>query len=258
MKRSILGKNHPAAAGYIGVVVMLPPLLAVVPISFTPKRYLSMPEGKYSLRHYAELLTNQVWQSGIPTSVVIGLIVAAITTVIAVLFAVGIWCAKSRYTRLLVGAALMPMAVPPIISAVTLYFFTTKASIYDSYPGVIVTHTVLAVPYAVVTLMVAISQLDRNLERAARNLGASLTQTTCLAILPNTKFGVLASFTLAFVLSWEEISVTLFVTSLDVITLPRLMWSGLRESIDPIIASITVVVIVLSALCALIGLRKEK
>lgn len=258
MKRPRLTRYLPAAAGYLGVCFMLLPLLAVVPISFTPKRHLSMPEGEYSLRHYAELLTNQVWQSGILTSVVIGLIVAAITTVIAVLFAVGIWYAKSRYTRLLVGAALMPMAVPPIISALTLYFFTTRTSIYDSYPGVIVAHTVLAIPYAVVTLLVALSQIDPNLERAARNLGASLTQTTCLVILPNIRFGILASFTLAFVLSWEEISVTLFVTSLDVITLPRLMWSGLRESIDPIIAAIAVVVIALSALCALIGLRREK
>ena len=243
---------------YTAVLFLLSPLFAIVPFSFTDKRYLSMPSGGLSLRHYSEILTNEIWQGGILTSILIAVIVSVIATLLATLFSLGIWYAQSRYTKILVAAALVPMAIPPIISALTLYFFTTGAGIYDSWPGVIIAHTVMAVPYSVVTILVSLSQVDKRLQLASRNLGASIWQTSWWVILPNIKIGLASSFLLSFVLSWEEISVTLFVTSIEVTTLPRLMWAGLRDNIDPIIASISVILILLSSAVVFVRVNSER
>jgi putative spermidine/putrescine transport system permease protein len=106
----------------------------------------------------------------------------------------------------------------------------------------------MIVPFCVVLILVALSQVDRRIDLAARGMGASVWQRATRIILPNIKFGLLTATLLSFVLSWEEIGVTLFITSVNAITLPRLMWSGVRDNIDPAIASISVVLIVLTTL----------
>lgn len=104
-------------------------------------------------------------------------------------------------------------------------------------------HSVMIAPYAVVLISVALAQVDRRIDLAARGMGASLAQRVRLVILPGIRFGVLSALLLTFVLSWEEIGVTLFITSVDAVTLPRLMWMGLRDNIDPAIAAISVILI---------------
>jgi putative spermidine/putrescine transport system permease protein len=100
------------------------------------------------------------------------------------------------------------------------------------------------VPFAVVLIMVALAQVDRRIDLAARGFGAGVFQRIFKVIVPNIRFGLLTAFFLAFVLSWEEIGVTLFITSVNAVTLPRMMWMGLRDNIDPAIAAISVVLIV--------------
>ena len=100
-------------------------------------------------------------------------------------------------------------------------------------------------PFAVVMISVSLAQIDRRIDLAARSMGAGLFRRIFSVIIPNIRFGLLITFFLTFVLSWEEIAVTLFVTSVDAVTLPRLMWMGLRDNIDPAIAAISVVLIVL-------------
>ena len=106
----------------------------------------------------------------------------------------------------------------------------------------------MVVPYGVVTMLVALSQVDRRIELASRNLGASLMQTTFLVMLPNLKLGIFSTALLSFALSWEEVAVTLFITSVDVNTLPRRIWSGLRDNVDPSVAAISVLLIGLTLL----------
>ncbi len=237
---------------YMAMVFLIFPLLAIIPVSFTPKRFLSMPSDELSLRHYEALATSPEWLGSIWQSLMVATLSAVLATVLAVLFALGIWYRRPRLTPLLIGFVILPMAVPPIISAIVLYFFETRMGLYDTLPGVILAHTVIVVPYAVITVLVVLSQLDRRIERAARNLGASLWQTTVFVILPNIKVGIASAGFLAFVLSWEEIAITLFVTSFDVITLPRRIWSGLRDNIDPVIASVSVVLIALTVAAVLV------
>jgi putative spermidine/putrescine transport system permease protein len=230
-------------------VFLLMPLLAVVPVSFTPTRYLAMPNGDYSLIHYRELFQNPAWGSGVLLSLRIGVVSSLVATTLAVMFGLGIWMLRPTFATLAVGFVLLPMVVPPVTSALTLYFLLTGLSKlndlvgYDTWLGVALAHVVMIVPFAVVLILVALSQVDRRIDLAARGLGASVAQRAFKIILPNIKFGIVTAALLSFVLSWEEIGVTLFVTSVDAVTLPRLMWMGLRDNIDPAIAAISVLLI---------------
>lgn len=233
---------------YVAMLFLAAPLLAVIPISFTSKHFLSMPKGDWSLRHYQELLANQQWHDGILTSLCVAVLASGLATLFATLFCVGIWYARSRLTPALVGIVLAPLAVPPIISALALYFFVTRTALFDTMPGTVISHAVMSMPYAVVTLLVTLGQVDRRIELAARNLGASVWQTTWWVVLPNIRFGIVTAAFLSFVMSWEEIAITLFVTSVKVVTLPRMIWSGLRDNVDPVIAAISVALIGLTVL----------
>ena len=230
-------------------VFLLMPLIAVIPVSFTPNRYLSLPDGDWSLRHYRALLENPAWIKGVGLSVGIGVISAVLATSLALLFSLGIWILQPRYAGLLMGIALLPMVAPPVVSALTLYFFLITLSkfntfiAYDTWAGVALAHSVMIAPYAVVLISVALAQVDRRVDLAARGMGASLVRRIRSIILPNIRFGVISALLLTFVLSWEEIGVTLFITSVNAVTLPRLMWMGLRDNIDPAIAAISVILI---------------
>ncbi|MDX3926176.1 MAG: ABC transporter permease [Shinella sp.] len=232
-------------------VFLLLPLIAVVPVSFTPARFLSMPTDVWSLRHYQALLDNPAWLNSIWLSLRIGMLSAVITTTLALAFSLGLWMFRPWFSSLLFGFVLLPMVAPPVVSAITLYFFLTTLSrvnnivAYDTWVGVTIAHAVMIVPFAVVLISVSLSQVDRRIDLAARGFGASVGQRIFRVILPNIRFGILTAAFLSFVLSWEEIGVTLFITSVDAVTLPRMMWMGLRDNIDPAIAAISVVLILL-------------
>lgn len=228
---------------------LLLPLIAVVPVSFTPARFLSMPAGVWSLRHYQALLDNPAWLQSIWLSLRIGILSSLIATLLALAFSLGIWMFRPWFGSLLFGFVLLPMVAPPVVSAITLYFFLTALSkvndivAYDTWFGVAIAHAVMIAPFAVVMITVALAQVDRRIDLAARGFGATVSQRVFQVILPNIKFGVFTAFFLSFVLSWEEIGVTLFITSVDAVTLPRMMWMGLRDNIDPAIAAISVILI---------------
>ena len=242
--------------GWVGVALaalvclfMLAPLMAVVPVSFTPNRYLSMPDGEYSLRHYEGLVSNATWLNSALLSLRIGVVASIIATVLATAFSMGIWMFRPRWTPVLFGVALLPMVAPPVVSALTLYFLLAEVGKLlpwiglDSFWGVVLTHVVMVAPFAVVLTTVALSQVDRRIDLAARGMGASVQTRAFKVLLPNIKFGVITALFLSFVMSWEEIGVTLFVTSVNTLTLPRQMWMGVRDNIDPAIAAISVLLI---------------
>ena len=241
----------------VGVFLLLP-LLSVVPISFTPARFLTMPNGTLSLTHYRDLIDNPDWGRSILLSLRIGVVTSLIATALALAFALGIWMFQPPFSSLLIGFVLLPMIVPPVVSAMTLYFLLTGLSQvsnlvgYDTWLGVSLAHVVMTVPFAVVLILVALAQVDRRIDLAARGLGAGIMQRAFRIILPNIRFGVLTAALMVFVLSWEEIGVTLFITSVNAITLPRMMWMGVHDNIDPAIAAISVVLIVITTL-ALLG-----
>lgn len=246
-----MSKPTPVAVILASLVALflLLPLIAVIPVSFTPTRFLAMPSGEWSLRHYQALLDNPAWLQSIWLSIRIGILSSVISTTLALMFSLGIWMFRPWFANVLLGFVLLPMVAPPVVSAITLYFFLIGLSKvndlvgYDTWIGVAVAHAVMIAPFAVVLITVALSQVDRRIDLAARGFGAGIRTRIFKVILPNIRFGILTALFLSFVLSWEEIGVTLFVTSVNAITLPRMMWMGLRDNIDPAIAAISVVLI---------------
>jgi len=245
-------------------VFLMMPLIAVIPVSFTPTRYLSVPDTEWSLRHYLALIENPAWMRGAWLSIRIGIVASVVATGLALLFSLGIWMLQPRFAGLLMGIALLPMVAPPVVSALTLYFFLislTKINsivAYDTWAGVALAHAVMVAPFAVVLLSVALAQVDRRIDLAARSMRAGLWMRVTRVILPNIRFGILSALFLTFVLSWEEIGVTLFITSVDAVTLPRLMWMGLRDNIDPAIAAISVLLIVIVVAVVLVKTALER
>lgn len=250
-------------AALVAVFLMMP-LIAVIPVSFTPTRYLSVPDAEWSLRHYRALIEVPAWLQGAWLSVRIGLVASVVATGLALLFSLGIWMLQPRFAGLLMGIVLLPMVAPPVVSALTLYFFLISLSkvnsivAYDTWAGVVLAHAVMIAPFAVVLISVALAQVDRRIDLAARGMGAGLWMRVTRVILPNIRFGILTALFLTFVLSWEEIGVTLFITSVNAVTLPRLMWMGLRDNIDPAIAAISVVLIALVVVVVLAKTAVER
>jgi putative spermidine/putrescine transport system permease protein len=246
--RSKLG----GALAYLAAAFLLLPLIAVIPVSFTPKRFLSMPDGDWSLRHYSALFEDGVWLSSIGTSISIALAASVLATVLATMFGLGLWFRRPWGGALLVGFALLPMVVPPVTSAIILYFLLAKLRLLDTMPGLVIGHAIMTLPFAVVAMLSAFARLDRSLEMAARNLGASTWQTIFLVVLPNLKAGMLSAWFLTFILSWEESTVTLFTSGIEVVTLPKRIWDNLRLDVNPVVASISVVMVVATAVVIIV------
>ena len=228
------------------LIYLLVPIFIAAPISLNPDRYLLMPRGEFSLRHYVTLFTSPQWLSAIWQSIVIGVSATIIAVVSGSLAAVGIWRLASRMGETLRAVILLPMIVPSIVSGLAFFRIFADLGLLDTMPGVILAHAVLAAPYVVITVSTSLAGFDLRLEQASRNLGASMRQTIRLVILPNIMPGVLSGAIFAFILSWDEIVVTLFISKLNVFTVPRRMWDGIREQADPTIAACATTLILIT------------
>ncbi|TBU86246.1 ABC transporter permease [Phytopseudomonas dryadis] len=236
----------------LAALFLLLPILVIVPLSFGNQRYLAFPDGDWSLRHYAALLDG-AWLSSILQSLGLALAVGVLSTLLAFLFTTGVWLQR-RYRLLLIGIVLLPMIVPQVVSAMSIYYLGARTGQLDSLVGVGYGHLMMALPYSVIAMLVAYSRLDTSLYRASRSLGAGLGMTLLRVLLPNVRGGLLGSFFMAFIMSWEEVVVTLFTSGLHVITLPKRIWDGLRYNLDPAIAAVSTVMVVLTLVVMLVRL----
>jgi putative spermidine/putrescine transport system permease protein len=152
--------------------------------------------------------------------------------------------------------------VPPIISAMAFYRWWVPLGLIDSYLGIILAHTILAIPMVLITVSASLANFDLRLEQASRSLGASVATTVWRIILPVIRPGILAGAVFAFILSWDEIVVTLFISKFSVFTLPRRLWNGMRENTDPTVAAAAVVLICITlialAVFAVISRRRAE
>ncbi|MGB3316032.1 MAG: ABC transporter permease [Albidovulum sp.] len=228
------------------LLFLVAPALIAIPVSLTPKRFMSMPKGEISLRHFDKLFGSEEWMSSFWQSAVIGLTSAALATTLGTLCAIGLWRVSSKWGEAVRAFLLLPLVVPPIISAMAFYRFMVPLGLIDTYPGLILAHTVLGAPLVLITVSASLAGFDPRLEQASRNLGASNWTTMRRVILPSIRPGVLAGAIFAFIASWDEIVVTLFLSKFNVYTLPRRMWNGIRENTDPTVAAAAVVLIAIT------------
>jgi putative spermidine/putrescine transport system permease protein len=240
--------------GWTVICFLVLPILVIFPVSVTDQRFLSMPQQGISLQHYANLFTSPEWLSSIGQSLVIGIVSSAIAVAAGTLCAIGCWRLSSRAGEIVRSLMLVPIVVPTIVYAVGIYRFWVDLRLLDTYTGVILVHVVTGIPYVVITVSTALAGFDQRLEQAARNLGASMPQTLWRVVLPSILPGVVSGAIFAFIQSWDELVIVLFIASRAIFTLPRRIWDGINEHLDPTMAAVASVLILLSALLLVLDL----
>lgn len=225
---------------------LLLPMAVVLPVSLTDQRFLSLPRHGISFAHYAALFTTPQWLSAIGQSLLVGALSTAIAVVFGTACAIGGWRLGTRAARALLTAMLVPLVVPTVVYALGLYRFYAWIGALDTVGGVVAAHAVTGMPYVVILVSTALTGLDPRLEPAARSLGASPAQALRRVLLPLLRPAVASGALLAFVHSWDELVVVLFVAGRRVSTLPRRMWDGINDNLDPALAAVAVLLVLIS------------
>ena len=231
------------AAAWLCVVFLILPILVVVPFSLTPERYLSFPTDGVSFRHYQALLEG-AWIRSIGDSFIVATGATAIAVTLGTSLAVAIWRLPGPLSRVLRILALAPLIVPGIIHALAFYRALAFTGFLDTYVGIILVHGLKAMPFVFISVTAVLIGLNQNLEQAARSLGASQFQALRRVILPNILGGVLSGAFLAFITSWDEVVVAIFITGRKVHTLPKMIWESLVDNLDPAVAALATIMIV--------------
>jgi putative spermidine/putrescine transport system permease protein len=234
----------------VGAFLLLPTLI-VIPMSFTSGRDLKFPPDGFSLRWYEVLFETPAWREAAWTSAQVAFFTVVIATVLGTAASMALVRWRSRLTGPLTALLLSPMIVPVIILGVGTFLLFSKWKITGTMSGLVLAHVVLALPFVIVSVMASARTLDPTLELAAASLGANRWRTFRRVVLPLIAPGVAAGALFAFITSWDEIVVAIFMTSPTLRTLPVLMWSQVRSSLDPSLAAAGTLLVVVSTMALL-------
>ncbi|MGE0417216.1 MAG: ABC transporter permease [Acetobacteraceae bacterium] len=232
----------------LGFVFMLAPILAIVPLSFNGSPYLSYPLRGVSLEWYAAVFAPTPWMPALWNSVTIGLATTVLATAVGTTAAYGLAYAAFPGKRVVAALLISPMVVPIVITALAIYLAFAPWGLVQSFAGLVLAHTVLAVPFVVITVGATLHGFDRNMVRAASSLGAGPLTAFRTVTLPLTAPGVLAGAVFAFVTSFDDVVVALFLAGPQQFTVPRRMFNALRDKLDPSIIALAVFLILVSVL----------
>jgi len=234
------------ALGGLTVFFLMAPTLVVVPMSFTASNALTFPPQGLSTRWYEKMLTDPQWSTGFVNSAQVALLTAVFATALGTLAALGTVRGRFPGRGAVNGLILSPLIVPVIIIAIGMFSIFVRWKIAGSLVGLVLAHTALAVPFVVVNVATSLRTVDRNLELAAQSLGAGPIRTFRRITLPLILPGVLAGGLFAFITSWDEVVVSIFLTSARFRTLPVEMWEQVRQVVDPTVAAVATTLLVVT------------
>ncbi|MCP8894404.1 ABC transporter permease [Shinella daejeonensis] len=221
----------------LAILFLVVPLIAILPLAFTSSVILTYPMPSWSMRWFTELFTADAWRRAIINSLIIGSGATILATVLGTAAALGLRNRLLRFRGFFRTMFLLPMVVPAVVLGVGMQVLLARVGLINSYAGVIVAHTVVAVPFVVVSVSGALAGIDRRVELAAQSLGAPPVTVFRRVTLPLALPGVLSGAVLAFATSLDEVVLTLFVAGPNQRTLARQMFSSIRENISPAIAA---------------------
>jgi putative spermidine/putrescine transport system permease protein len=233
---------------FVGLVLLflIAPILAIMPLSFSSDTYFSYPLPGFSLKWYEEFFTNERWYGSLRLSLILATCTTILATTLGTLAALGISRGNLPFRATLMAVLISPMIVPVIISALGMFFFYSSIGLTGTIPGLILAHTALATPFVVITVTATLSSFDKTLMRAGESLGATPTQTFYKVVMPLIMPGMISGALFAFVTSFDEVIAVIFIAGPEQRTLPRQMFSGIREQISPTITAAASVLIVFS------------
>lgn len=239
--------------GSATVFFLIAPLIAILPLAFTDSVFLNYPIPGYSTRWFEELFTASVWQRSIVNSLIIGCGTTLLATILGMVGALGLRDRQlSPVLTTIKTIFLLPMVVPAVVLGVGMQLMFARYGLTNTYLGVIIAHTVVAVPFVVVNVLAVLQGIDRRLEQAAASLGAAPVTVLKQVTLPLALPGIVSGAVFAFATSLDEVVLTLFVAGPNQRTLARQMFSTIRENISPAIAAAAFVFIVGTVLIAVV------
>ncbi len=241
-----------AVFGALVLVFLVAPILAILPLSVNDSAFLTYPMRGFTTRWYEAVFASEKWRLAVENSFLIGIPATLIATVLGTMAAIGLSLADFRGKGLITALMLSPLVVPIVIVAVALYFFFAPLGLTQSYAGLIIAHAALGAPFVVVTVGAALASFDRNLARAAAGLGASPLVVFQKIMLPLLRPGVISGALFAFALSLDEVVTVLLLGAPHQRTIPREMFSGLRDSLNPTIAAVASLLTALAVLLLLV------
>ena len=234
-------------------IFLITPILVVMPLSFnaedfftfTPEMLRFDPDG-YSLKHYRDFFTNSDWQQALWNSISIAPLATILSVSFGTLAAIGLSQPHVPFRRAIMAILISPMIVPLIISAAGMYFFYSRLGLQGTYFGVVLAHAALGIPFVIITVTATLVGFDQSLTRAAANMGADPVTTFFRVQMPLILPGVISGGLFAFITSFDEVVVVLFVGSAGQKTLPWQMFIGLREQISPTILAVATILVAIS------------
>ena len=236
---------------------LIAPLFVIFPLSFNAEEFLVFSDGMkrldpdaFSLRWYVDMIygTKNPWGAAAKNSFIIALFATMGSIVLGTVAALGLSSRHMPYKGLIMAILISPMIVPLIISGVAIFFFIAKVGLAATHLGIIIAHIILGTPFVVITVTATLSGFDHSVTRAAASLGSNPVNTFMKITLPLILPGVISGGLFAFVTSFDEVVVVLFLAGLETTTIPIQMWTGLREQLSPTILAVATCLIVLSVL----------
>lgn len=248
---------------------LIAPILLIVPLSFNAEPYFTFTEGMlafdmdaYSLRWYEDFFTSESWLHSIKNSFIIAILSTLVATSLGTLAALGLSRPHMPGRTLIMSLLISPMIVPLIISGAAMFFFYSQINLAQTHLGVILAHAALGTPFVVITVTATLVGFDTQLVRASQSLGATPQRTFVKVIMPLIAPGVISGALFAFITSFDEVVIVLFLAGYEQRTIPLEMWSGIREQISPTILAVATMLILISIVLLttleLIRRRNEK
>ena len=245
---------------------LIAPIVVLIPLSFNAEPYFTFTQGMltlkgsaFSTRWYEDIITNPQWIHSIKNSIIIGFFATIFATFFGTLAAWGLSRPQTPFRVPLMGLLISPMIVPLIITAAGMFFFYSKVGLAQTYPGLILAHTALGIPFVIITVTATLMGFDQDLIRASASLGAHPVTTFRKVVMPLRLPGVISGALFALMTSFDEIVVVLFLSGFEQRTIPRQMWVGIREQISPtILAVATILITVAIALLTTVELLRRR
>ena len=234
------------------LLFLIIPVLVIIPLSFNADSFLLYPMSGFSLRWYEEFFGSATWTDALKNSLIISPLATLLAVTLGTLASIGLTRATFPGKALLVSVLISPMVVPVVISGVAIYLFFAPIGLAGSYLGLVLAHAMLGVPFVITTVTATLQSFDYNLVRAAASLGVDPVRAFFKVTLPIVGPGVVSGALFAFATSFDEVVITLFLASPEQQTLPRKMFSGIRDNISPTIAAAATVLVAIATLLLLV------
>ena len=238
------------AAAIIMLLLVIPTFI-VIPMSFSDSQYLEFPPSNWSLRWYDEYVGSSKWMRATVTSFQIGVLTMLVATPLGTAAAYALFVSGHRAARALFMFLITPMIVPVILIAIGTFYAFGRVGLNNTITGLVLAHTVLAAPLVMIVITAALRTYDLNQELVARSLGASRARAFFSITLPQIKFAVVTAALLSFLTSFDEVIIAIFVSGGVNATLTKHMFAALRDYIDPTIAAISTIMVLVSTVLLL-------